>query len=135
MSLVVDCSVALKWVLMEEGRPKALGLLGQSLWAPDFLMLECANVLATKARTGVVDPHRAVEALEEISERSGLQWRPTTLYVARVQALALRLRQSAYDCLYLAMAIQDGRTLITADGRFAQAVEQDALYRMCISRL
>lgn len=48
MSLVVDASVALKWVLDEEGRPAARALLlgNEPLHAPDFLILECANILA-----------------------------------------------------------------------------------------
>lgn len=132
---MIDCSVALKWVLEEDDRSKAVALLGQSLWAPDFLLLECANVLAMKVRAGEVEKDRAVEALSEITDRSGINWRSMTPYIPRAQAMAMRLRQTVYDCLYLAMAMQDGRLLVTADKRFASAVENDPLYKALISRL
>ena len=44
--LVVDASVAIKWVVEEEGSEAAAGLLdGPGLMAPDLLMPECANIL------------------------------------------------------------------------------------------
>jgi predicted nucleic acid-binding protein len=43
--LVVDASVAIKWVIEESGTPQALSLRRHRLFAPDLLMTECANVL------------------------------------------------------------------------------------------
>src|SRR5438128_1584381 len=43
MTLVVDASVALKWVIDEEDSAAAMALLfGEPLAAPDFLAIECA---------------------------------------------------------------------------------------------
>ena len=46
MTVVVDASVALKWVIEEDGSEAAQALVVRHpLAAPDLLMIECANVL------------------------------------------------------------------------------------------
>ena len=51
MTVVVDASVALKWVIQEDGSEAAEALLRQEpLLAPDLLIVECANVLWVKTR-------------------------------------------------------------------------------------
>src|ERR1700738_2692376 len=55
MTVVVDASVALKWVIEEDGSQAAgVLLLEQPLAAPDLLIVECANVLSAKAWRGVL---------------------------------------------------------------------------------
>src|SRR6266404_5666664 len=50
---VIDASVALKWVIEEDGSEAATALLvGDVLAAPDFVVIECANVLWAKTRRG-----------------------------------------------------------------------------------
>jgi predicted nucleic acid-binding protein len=46
---VIDASVAIKWVIDEPGTRQALDLLRHTLFAPDLLMAECANILRKKA--------------------------------------------------------------------------------------
>lgn len=123
MTRVVDCSVALKWILFEEGRDAALALIGgEPLIAPDFLKLEIANVLAMKARRGMITPSGAIAGLREVSRLPGLTFRPTPPYIEAAQGLALELEQTAYDCLYLALAVAEGAVLVTADMAFGRAV-------------
>ncbi len=50
--LVIDASVAVKWVIDEHGTPEALSLLRHRLFAPDLLVAECAKVL-WKRRDGM----------------------------------------------------------------------------------
>jgi predicted nucleic acid-binding protein len=46
VTIVVDASVAIKWVLDEEDSQATRQLLDdQILIAPDFIILECANIL------------------------------------------------------------------------------------------
>ncbi len=47
-SLVINASVAIKWVVEEPGTDKALELLAFRLSAPDLLIAECANILWKK---------------------------------------------------------------------------------------
>lgn len=44
-ALVIDASIAIKWVIEEEGTNEALALRNQALAAPDLLIAECANIL------------------------------------------------------------------------------------------
>ena len=55
MTVIVDASVALKWVLTEDGTDRARALITQRpLAAPDLLWVECTNVLWVKARRGQI---------------------------------------------------------------------------------
>jgi predicted nucleic acid-binding protein len=120
MSLVIDASVALKWVLDEADSKAADGLLDETLIAPSLWLVEAANALWRRSLRG------------EISQ-SGAQARLTTLFDAPVTTLALeddlptalelaaQLRHPVYDCLYLAAALRHDVQVVTADGRFLAA--------------
>ena len=52
-TLVIDASIAVKWVVEEEGTPEALALRQKAkLIAPELLVAECANVLWKKVQIG-----------------------------------------------------------------------------------
>ena len=53
--LVVDASVAIKWVVPEAGSERAITLLDHGLVAPDLLFSECANILWRKLAPRLVD--------------------------------------------------------------------------------
>ena len=59
MKLVVDASVAVKWLITEEWTEESRRLLAASIdrHAPDLILAETANVLWKKARRGEIDPH------------------------------------------------------------------------------
>lgn len=135
MTIVVDCSVALKWVLNEDDRGSAMALIGQSLIAPDFLKLECANVLAMRVRKGFLTPAGSRSSLKAIQDISGVSYRPSEALMEHAQDLALELDQTAYDSLYLALAIRDTALLVTADQKFAEAVEGSRAYKPYLQRL
>jgi len=123
LTLVVDASVALKWVLDEDGADRAKAVLSgdEALLAPDFLLLEAANVLATKVRRGLITAAGARNSLSGL--REGLvRFAPSSTHLDRAHALAVELERSVYDSLYLALALAESAVLVTADGRFAQAV-------------
>ena len=51
--LVIDASIAIKWVVEEEGTTAALALRQQAkLIAPELLVAECANILWKKVLRG-----------------------------------------------------------------------------------
>jgi predicted nucleic acid-binding protein len=67
MTVIADASVALKWVIEEEGSQAARTLLlDEPLAAPDLLIVECANVLWAKARRAVITRDLAGAALAAI---------------------------------------------------------------------
>lgn len=116
-ALVVDSSVALKWVIEEDGSDHALALQGRDLIAPALLRIETANVLRTLAARGALGADQAMQLFEL------LQSAPVTIVdhddelEARALAIALELAHPVYDCVYLAIAEKTGRRLITADKR------------------
>lgn len=116
-ALVVDSSVALKWVIEEDGSDQALALQGRELIAPALLRIETANVLRTLAARGALGVDQARQLFEL------LQSAPVTIVdhddelEARALAIALELAHPVYDCVYLAVAEKTGLPLITADKR------------------
>lgn len=135
MTVVVDASVAVKWLVEEDGSEPARRLAATEVMAaPELLFIECANVLRTKARFGQLDAQlsrRALAALAAMPIRSV----SVRAHAAEAHALALELNRSAYDALYLAVALSEHARLVTADPRFAQAVQAHPAYSSSISLL
>lgn len=119
MTVVVDASVALKWVLSEDGTDRARALITRSpLAAPDLLWIECTNVLRVKARRGQITARDARAACAAIAATPIRVVRAERL-VADALDIALELEHAAYACLYLAAALAERCVLVTADATFA----------------
>lgn len=123
--LVVDASVAIKWVFAEPGYEWAIMLRQHSLIAPDLLFAECANVLWRKLRRREISEDEADVAARTL-ERADLVVVSAQRYLARSVAIAALLEHPAYDSMYLAVAEAFGLRLVTADDRFIRKAAQSA---------
>jgi predicted nucleic acid-binding protein len=135
LTVIVDASVAIKWLIEEDGSEAARKLAAAELMAaPDLLFIECANVLRTKTRFEQLDPQLATLALAALE---AMPIRPIGIrpHLAAALAIANELDRSAYDSLYLAVALAERAVLVTADKRFADAVRTRPVYRDAIRRL
>lgn len=100
--IVVDTSVAIKWVVAEDRRVEAREILasGFLLEAPDLLMLEAANALRKKVRARQIGIDQMNAGIELIRESVGFQ--NTRVFFDEAMALSAELDHSIYDCWFLA---------------------------------
>lgn len=120
--VVVDASAALKWVLEEEGSAAASELLDKDvLHAPDFMLLEVANVLWAKVRRGALSRSDADAAFRTLAAVP-MALTPLSELIRPARSLAFALDLTVYDAVYAALAQQLDCPLATADRTLAQAM-------------
>ena len=133
MKLTVDASIAAKWYVSENHSEDARLLLSHRLerHAPDFVLVELANIFWKKARLREIgDPQPYFQELARL--RDAVVLTPSSDLIERAAQIAARIDHPVYDCLYIACAEATGSTLVTADCRLAgivadRGLEVDAL--------
>ncbi|TLM69044.1 MAG: type II toxin-antitoxin system VapC family toxin [Actinobacteria bacterium] len=129
--LVVDASVAVKWVCDEEHSARAAGILGaHDLTAPGLLYSEVASALARRAAAGDFDTDAALRKMRMIV-RAGVTTVPDELLACGAISLSGVLRHPVYDCFYLALAIAEETRVVTADRALIAAAEAGG-YGECV---
>ena len=129
MTLVLDTSAILKWVLNEEDSEKARRILDAyldgalELIAPSLVFPEAGNVLARMVRRGKLTSQAARACFRMVLEYSPAIQDSSDLHELSLE-LALEHRQSHYDCLLLALARAQNCKLITADEKFFRGMRQ-----------
>lgn len=130
--LVVDASVALKWVVTEEGSDEASMLLSQladedlKLIAPEHLIGEVANGLRKRVGQGTVGVDDALAALDAIAAL-GVEFFGGQERWLRSLDAALEWELTTYDALYVLLALDLQAELITADRRLAHSAQMRSL--------
>lgn len=119
--LVVDASVALKWVLVEPDSALAESVLFSPLVAPDWWRVEVANGLWKALDRGEIDLDEARAGLARFADVA-VETEDASGLLDEAMILAARLEHAVYDCLYLALAIRRGTRLVTADRKFLKAL-------------
>jgi predicted nucleic acid-binding protein len=125
--IVVDASVAVKWLLPEVHSDAARRLLvreGTELWAPDLIWAEVGNTLWKKIRRGEVPAETASE-LQEKFRRFPLRIHPSQSLGGTAWILARDFDRSFYDSLYLALALHRACPFVTADRKLYNALERN----------
>ena len=124
MTLVVDASVALKWVVPEAGSESAQALRAGDahLIAPTLIMAEIGNVLWKKTMRREISRGEAVSALR-LTLSHFAEFFPLDDLRETALELAIELRHPIYDCFYLALAQRERCVLVTADRRLLAAAE------------
>ncbi|HZU66802.1 MAG TPA: type II toxin-antitoxin system VapC family toxin [Ktedonobacteraceae bacterium] len=128
--VVVDTSIAIKWVLDEPDSSLALALLfkwideGTEIRAPALLAYEVANVLYQRVRKGELSAERAKKGLEdvllielELNLDDFLNLGKRAIELAHLYSLP-----AAYDPHYLALAEREQCDYWTADTRLWNAI-------------
>ena len=125
-AVVVDASLAVKWLVQEEDSPRAHAVLAlwdrdeQQLAAPDLLRFEVTNALHRRVASGEMTVREAGVLAENLF--ADFDFHRTPQLHVRALELASELGQGAvYDCHYLALAEALECELWTADERFRRA--------------
>jgi predicted nucleic acid-binding protein len=133
--MIIDASVALKWVFLQPDSPAASALLSRTdLSAPSNALLECAHALTRAVRGRQMTPEQARLGFASIASAIGHVVGFETL-LERALELSLSLNAVVHDCLYLALAIDEDEVVITADMRFVRAVRAHVDYSMRVRAL
>ena len=122
-ALVLDASVAVKWVLPENGRAEAVQIRQDfqderiDVIAPYLIVAEVGNVLWKRKQRGELPAQAAQVCFQEFLRNCPILVDSAAVTAAAL-ALAMAHRRTIYDCLYLAWSLEQGCDLITADERF-----------------
>ncbi len=127
MNLVIDASVAAKWIFEEPDSDRArvlqrdAGRRGLELVAPEILPAEVANVIWKRVLRGEIDPAEARSVFQEFKGMCPALIRVSGLVEAAL-TLSIRFRHSVYDGLYVALASERACNLVTADEKLFRLV-------------
>jgi predicted nucleic acid-binding protein len=126
--VVLDASVATDWLLPGPRSAIALAFvrLGERRIAPDLIFAEFASVAAKFTRRGLIQQRVAREAVERLPQLID-DVAPLGDLAGPAYDLAARHGFSAYDGVYLALAVRRGLRLVTADAKLARRAEQSGL--------
>ncbi|MFZ5898428.1 MAG: type II toxin-antitoxin system VapC family toxin [Bacillota bacterium] len=137
--VVVDASLAVKWLVNEEATEAAVGLLERwseeevCLTAPCLLFTEVANALYKRVRREEMALADAQTLLSFLSEL-GIEIKETAALGPRVLELAARFCCSAaYDACYVALAEALECEFWTADERLYNTVKTQFEWVRCLS--
>lgn len=128
MILVVDASVAVKFVTEEAGSDQAYEIVAgpDPLIAPDWLLVEVASAMWNKVKHSKLLETHAEDSFDNLP-RFFAQLFPAKELLKEAFQLSFRLHHPVYDCLYLALAQQEQAVLVTADKAFMRAIERTKL--------
>ncbi len=126
-AVVIDSSVAVKWLLPEPGTDRALALRDEIVrgrrraLAPAIIHAELANALWKRVAFTGMESRLAASMLAA--------FRDVPIELVSCDALALPAlelacshRRSVYDCLFLALSVAADAPLVTADESFYNAL-------------
>ena len=126
-SVVVDASLAVKWLVEEDDSDKAHGALqswvAQDITriAPHLMPFEVANALHRRVLRGELTVDDSIRMIARLLESRLELHQPPGLHVRALQLASLLRQNAAYDAHYLALAESFGCELWTADERFYRA--------------
>jgi predicted nucleic acid-binding protein len=118
LTVVVDASVVVSLWLDPVASPSIADRLGgESLYAPEHLLVEATNVLRRRRNAGLLDLASAETAFAALMEMPVQLW-PFSSIAQR--AWRLGANASSYDAAYLALAERLSAPLLTRDARLSR---------------
>jgi predicted nucleic acid-binding protein len=129
-TFVIDASIAVKWVVEENGTAEALVLRQNTkLIAPELLVAECANILWKKVQRHELLKEEALLAAR-LLQGADIELLPTRSLLEAATKMSIEINHPAYDCLYLALAVDNECRCVTADEHFLRKLLQGRQRRL-----
>jgi predicted nucleic acid-binding protein len=126
---VLDASVAAKWVLDSEAHKEQADALYDAhcdgavfFTAPDFFWFEIANVLWKAARRRRLSKSQATSDLIKLEQSVSISTVSSVALREDALTIALEYNCAVYDAGYLALAMNSGLPMITADERLVRSL-------------
>jgi predicted nucleic acid-binding protein len=125
-SVVIDASALLAWLLADDqsiaGRFDTLlaDETGAQLIAPALIIAETANALRVGVRRGRLASAQAHQAAT-IADELGIELDHDIQGIRNLMTIASHHGLTAYDALYLELAMRHGVPLLTADAELVRA--------------
>jgi predicted nucleic acid-binding protein len=137
LATVLDASVAVRWLVTEDGSADAAILLARpTRWiAPRLMLTEVAGALHRKVGAGQLREMLASEALEELISTvgaGGIRLAQDERVLRPAFALATLLKHPVPDCMYLALAEHESAGLATADQALATLAQQRGISTLLV---
>ncbi|MFG1360358.1 type II toxin-antitoxin system VapC family toxin [Xanthobacter pseudotagetidis] len=116
--VLVDASVAVKWLVQEQHVAKAIMLLDEAdeITAPQILFGEVANALWKKVRRAEIAADTSLDAIRLLQSYIHVV-HPIEEFLTEALTMACAVDHPIYDCLYIACARGLNLPLVTADAR------------------
>jgi len=123
--VVLDASVAVRWIVEEEGSDEAAALLERDVsWiAPRLLLTEAASALRRKVADDAIALEDAVQSLDVLLQAIAdgvVRLVDDERTIAQSLLLAVSLQHKVPDCVYLALAEREGASIATAEDRLSR---------------
>lgn len=126
MSVIVDTSIVLKWIIAEHDRPQALRLrqkwaeLEEDIIAPPIFRPELANALYQLTKRRILSINEARVAYGEMEPIVAIR-EPSDLALLALTVAGRLALPAVYDSFYLALSDIEQCECWTADRRMVQA--------------
>lgn len=127
-TVIIDASVAVKWLFLERGSQQAENLLEQisSFFVPELFIIEIDAVIAKKVRKKEISPDEALIKYEKSRKfpYKGVKYQN----IARLSLeLSVSLPVTLYDAAYIATAIERHGIVYTADQKLVNGLANTTL--------
>lgn len=118
---VVDASVAVKWIIEEEGSDRAERFLEGvgKIHAPKIILGEVANAIWKQVRRGAVGLDEALWNLDKFPIYINTLFEVDEMMVDAL-SMACALDHPVYDCIYMVGARHFDLPLVTSDARMVR---------------
>jgi predicted nucleic acid-binding protein len=140
MTFVLDSSVGFKWLVVEQETAKARKLRDEylqgvhDLRAPDVYAVEIAHALTRAERQRRITTVEGAQLMTDMFSTLP-QMFPSLPLLPRAYQISSTARIGVYDCLYVALAEQEGCQFVTTDSRLLANLQAQFPFIVSLSTL